>query len=305
MQFLDRTPSIAQVLLGQLQLAIASIPSNCSDRILTLPEIPLNRFRDDTQVVYRSAIALKLSSIYQLPALDLAHRVVNYLPASPKFTVRAIEPGWIDFRLSDRGLANWLQHLIQPSSRLRLPSPCSPLLAGEGLGVRSRGVEGKQAFGKGISYEKPNSKPPVNLFPVQYAHARCCSVLRLGHSQGLIEIETDANESAYMLLEPNPIPWLNPEGKLYLVHLAERKLIDRLLWVTDELHSDREPNWRQIAIALSQALLNFHTSCQIWGEVKTQTPQLSQVRLGLVGITRSSLKSLLEDIFQAPAPVEL
>jgi hypothetical protein len=294
MQFLDRTNSIAQVLLGQLQLAIASIPSNCSDRILGLPEIPLNRLRDDTQVVYRSAIALKLSALYQLPALDLAHRIVNYLPASPNFTIRAIEPGWIDFHPSDRGLANWLQHLIGPS-----PHPnghTSP--AGEGTGVGAS----KVAFHNRIWYEKLNSKPPVNLFPIQYAHARCCSLLRLGHSQSLIKIE---NKSAYNVLEPNPIPWLKPEGKLYLVHSTERKLIDRLLWLVDEFHAVSEPNWRQIAIALSQALLNFHSSCQIWGDVKTQIPQRSQARLGLVGVTRSSLRLLLEDIFQVPAPAEL
>ncbi|MBW4623757.1 MAG: hypothetical protein KME17_30900 [Cyanosarcina radialis HA8281-LM2] len=300
MQFSDRTDSIAQVLLSQLQVAIASLLSNCSDRILALPEIPLNRVRDDTQVVYRSAIALKLSSLCQLPALDLAHKIADNLPTSPRstldFTVRVTLPSWIDFQISDRGLANWLQHLIQPSPRLWHPSP----KLGRGVGG-----EGREVFGNSISDRRLNSKLPLNFFPVQYAHARCCSLLRLGNSQSLIKIETDANESAYSILEPNPIPWLHPEGKLYLVHSAERKLIAQLLWLTDEFYGAGEHNWRQIAIALSHAMLNFHSSCQIWSEVKTQMPELSQARLGLVGLTRSNLRLLLEDIFRVPAPVEL
>jgi hypothetical protein len=323
MLVLSSIPAIKQLLLNQLQVAIGShaqaagITSDGIDRIMTPAAIPLKQLRDDPRVVYRSAIALKLSSLYQLPALDLAEQLVNYLPESPtwgdfkrilEFDVGVTNLGSIDFHLTDRGLANWLQHLtenplIQPPPHLQRPYPVSPLLAGEGLGVRSREVASKdqEAFRKAIADRKSNTKLSHNLFPVQYAHARCCSLLCLGHSQNLIKIKA----SGYSILEPNPIPWLNPEGKLYLVQPAERKLIAQLLWLVDELHGAGKPHWMQLAIALSQTMLDFHSSCRIWGEVKTQTPQLVQARLGLVGIARSGLRTILEDIFDAPAPSEL
>ena len=54
-----------------------------------------------------------------------------------------------------------------------------------------------------------------------------------------------------------------------------------------------------------QAWEEFFKHCRIWGEVKTKTPKLAQVRLGLVAVTQKLLRSLLQDSLGVCAPMEL
>ncbi len=294
--------AIKPLLLQQLQAAIVLSAQNFGlgtedfatrDRIhksifnLAVPAInnikpeviPLHQVQDE--MVYKSALALKLASICLSPALDIAHQLVASLRlnqdtiAQPllDFTVQVFPPGWIYFYLTDKGIAEWLQNLTQ------IP----PML-------------GRQ--------EEETSQSPINLFPVQYAHARCCSLLRLGHQEGLIKLSPDTK-----VVAPNPIPWLNADNQLCLVHPAEKRLISQLLGVLDELSQPSKSDLYSIVVklaaSLSDAMLSFHSSCRIWGEVKTQTPQLAQARLGLVGVTQSVLRLMLQDILDANAPVEL
>lgn len=277
--------------------------------------IPMYRLSDDSGIVYRSAIALKLAPLVQLPALDIANQLIESFPIANQnttesmcldFSVEVVSPGWINFQLSEQSLATWLQHLVQ------IPS----------LGKRGRGGEGES--GRKSNQESSvmlevnpqgaldeGQKYTQNLFPVQYAHARCCSLLRLAHRQDLIKLE-DLDFKTLRLIEPNPIPWLNDDQKidtepvrLQLVHPAERRLIAQILDVLDDISDSEQRHLAKLAIALSQAFEKFYSNCRIWGEVKTQTPKLSQARLGLVGVTQASLRSLLQDQLGVPAPVEL
>ncbi|HAA27820.1 MAG TPA: hypothetical protein DCE56_09335, partial [Cyanobacteria bacterium UBA8553] len=84
--------------------------------------IPVHRLSEDFCIVYRSAIALKLASLVQQPALDIANQLVASFPISNQnttesmclnFRVEVVSPGWINFRLSEQSLATWLQHLIE------------------------------------------------------------------------------------------------------------------------------------------------------------------------------------------------
>jgi arginyl-tRNA synthetase len=142
---------------------------------------------------------------------------------------------------------------------------------------------------------------------VQYAHARCCSLLRLAHRQGLIKLkDLDFKTLDWQLLEPNPIPWLNDDqAALRLVDPAEKRLIAQILDSRDALSDPGQLSQRKLASALSNEFERFYSNCRIWGEVKIQTPKLAQARLGLVAVTQALLRSLLQDHLGVPAPAEL
>nr|WP_277922589.1 DALR anticodon-binding domain-containing protein [Coleofasciculus sp. FACHB-1120] len=155
----------------------------------------------------------------------------------------------------------------------------------------------------------PNSQFPItcpqplsSLSKVQYIHARCCSLLRLGHREKIIQLK---DSPALRLIYPEPIPWLTADSKLQLVHPAERRLIAQLLGLLDELRDMNQPKWGKRAFDAAQAFETFYSECRIFGEVKTQTPHLAQARLGLVGGTRTILKFLLQHRLGILAPIEL
>lgn len=284
--------------------------ANAPNRAELVPQmIPLRRLSSDTGVLYQSAIALRLASLWQLNALDIAHNLANALPtpsldiANPiylDFSVEVEFPGWINVRLNEQGLANWLQQLIEVS-----------WLTQSKKREEDNSSSNRQNEFSGKAHK--SSKNSINLFPVQYTHARCCSLLRLGHQQGLIQLQ-DINFTTVnrQLLEPNPIPWLQDDSdantgemQLRLVHPTERELLAQLLDVQDELSTLEPLRLLKRGSSLSQAFEMFYRECRIWGEVKRDNPKLAQARLGLVGVAQVVLRSLLQDGLQVPAPIEL
>ena len=287
---------IKSLLRKRLQSAIAQLgteglglkPTD-SDRTseLKLDEIPLNRSKDCTRAIYLSAIALKLTKVWQQPPPSIAAQLAESLAAlcSPDFAVEVSPPSILQFELTDTGAAVWLQRLAQTA----LLVPKSQIL--------------------------PNPVEADRLFPIQYSHARCCSLLRMAHRDRLISIahpDPPATPQIWSLAAPNPIPWHNSSGQLRLVHPAERSLISQQFAVLDSLDpilgvSNREKpvNYLKIANSLSEAFQIFYSQCRIWGEVKTETPELAQARLGLVLATQSLLRFLLVNLLNAAAPLEL
>ena len=270
-------------------------------RGLAPEKIPLCRLKKGAGTVYRCALALRLANIMKLSPQAIANQLVDFLTAFNSqesdraiaealgdrplldFTVELVNSGWIDFHLSDRALALWLQQL-----------PLSETFA-------RRGREGgtKEKF----------SQIDGNDFPIQYAHARCCSLMRLAHQQGIIRLNNlDLNSSNWQWLEPNPIPWFNSDSEprnFQLVHPAEQHLIAHLLEIVDALESAKQQDWVKLATLLSQAMLDFYGNCRIWGEVNRQTPNLARARLGLIAVTQFLLRCLLQDQIGILAPLEL
>ncbi|HEY9876794.1 MAG TPA: DALR anticodon-binding domain-containing protein [Candidatus Obscuribacterales bacterium] len=308
-------PAIRQLLLNRLQAAISLYTKTLSIGVDDLtrtagikPEpIPLYRLEDD--LVYKSAIALQIASLYRLPALEIATKLADYLSLSGQesadqpvlnLIIKVVNPGWIYFQLTDQAIATWLQHLIQ--------TPPNLLTQGD---FENRG--------EGETVPDSHAQITLSIFPVQYAHARCCSILRLGHQQGIIRLSNHTQKHSWRVFEPNPILLLNAAGQLHLVHPAERRLITHLLGVLDALSASSqatrsgfpcpsgayEQNFVKLGYSLSDAMLNFYRCCRIWGEVQTQTPHLAQVRLGLVKISQSFLWLILQDRLGVLAPLEL
>lgn len=291
----DRLPAIAPLLLERLREAIAPTGTRGvlepAIPVGAIEEIPLTRAKNTQQILYISAIALKLAKTWKQPAMELAEAIAarcTESQAGVSFSIRAVSPGWIHLQLSDRALANWLQSLSEFSAarnRVCSTNPVSPLQAPEN---------------------------PDKLFPVQYAHARCCSLLRLAHREGVVSLSVPKCESeppVWEAIAPHPIPWLN-ETSLQLAHPAERHLISELVSATDALwhaHLPAAPpkDWFKIAADLSQTFESFYSACRIWGEVKRENPSLALARLGLILATQSVLGWILQNLFGVCAPLEL
>ena len=284
----------------------------------TIP-VPLQRAKKSTQILYVSAIAFKLEKICQIPAVNIATQILTHLgedlpvgeqtvDPSPlaifwqNFVVTVVPPGWIQFQLLDPGLAAWLQWLVD-----------TPLEPDQFPPDRFRSNQG--------TYLR-QANDSSDLFEVQYAHARCCSLLRLAQQEGLIQLR-QVNPFSWQISTPTPVPWLQftstgstaaqtcnqkgqVGGQLRLLQPAEQLLISQLVTLLDELCcSTRQRPVLKLAIALSQAFQNFYRTCRIWGEVKATERQLAQARLGLVLISRSLLRFMLQDLLGVSAPEEL
>ena len=246
-------------------------------------KIPLYKSRDINRILYISGVALQLSKSQNRQGIEIACAIASHLSANcgDEFIIEIVPPGYIHFVLTDPILASWLQHLV------------------EGMGERERG---------GGETRIENSS---HLFALQYAHARCCSLIRLAQQEKLIQLgnnNLNTTSAMFSVISPNPIPWLNSDRKLRFSHSASRRLISELVQVVDDLEfrfGADSVNWEKAAINLSQAFEVFWCNCRIWGEVKITSPELSQARLGLVIATQSVLRFLLEEKLGVFALVEL
>ncbi|MGA9382973.1 MAG: DALR anticodon-binding domain-containing protein [Phormidium sp.] len=256
--------------------------SQIREQLVTKGNLSLTKVKENTGVLYVSAIGLKLSQDWGTSAIDIATQIEEYfsflsnqeLSAHPKkyFTLKAVPPGWLHLQLTDLGIATWLQSLA------------------EGQGGRGDGKDNLTT-----SFTAPSAQSLI--FSVQYAHARCCSLLRLAEREG-----------KWGAIGPDAIPWLNEKGELRLTHPAERNLISQLFSALDALHypePSKNLSWEKLAHQISLSWEKFYSQCRIWGEVKTETPELAQARLGLLIATQAMLRLLLEDYLGVPAPLEL
>ncbi|MBD2244140.1 glutamate acetyltransferase [Nostoc sp. FACHB-888] len=257
----------------------------------------LYKGRDESRVLYISSVVLRLSKSQNRKTMELANAIASDLLkiCDDVFSVQIVPPGWIHFELTHSMLATWLQSLIVGS------------LGGAGED------EGDEEDKANNQCPMPNAQCPMSnsLFAVQYAHARCCSLVLLAHREGLIKLREpvpNTSPAFWDVISPNPLPWLNGDGRLRLNHPNERRLIAELVQVVDNIEcADIKDSvkWEKVALSLSQAFENFWSNCRIWGEVKITSPELTQARLGLLMATQSVLRFVLEESLGIIAPLEL
>jgi len=321
--------SIKSNLQRQLWQAIGKLKHLPAAAQLTPQTLPLHRFSSSNYVSYRSAIALRLSSAWQQTPLDIAHQLTDALlrlaedsaeTFSIDFMLEVLPPGWIIFRLSDRALATYLQECFK--------IPYFPSVS-QNLNEKFHPKEGR---GNRENFQH-NQLDSDQLFPIQYVHARCCSLLRLADEQGLIEItdagcrdvpmerleargdgdneefgSTTTHPSPITIVSPHPVPWLKDTGEsekevhLRLTHPAAWNLIVRLLDLLDVISASDRQRWVKQGLIVSEACDQFYQFCRIWGEVKIHDLPLAQARLGLIGVTQVVLRSLLQEKLGVSAP---
>lgn len=263
--------------------------------------IPLKKTQNFTEVSYTCAIALKLAAQTQRPAAEVAHQLEAVLlelpdPASPTLgqfsssivwqysTIQTSSSGWIYLKLTDLGVASWLSQFVHGSdfSQWQLDSP-------------------------------PLYRVGDRLEAAQYAHARCCSLLRLGDREGLIKLKppkVGSQECEMELLQLQEVmPRMTPSFTCGLDHPAEWYLLSQVMTVVDvcgEAQGGITPqDCLKQAHALSDAFDQFYRHCPIWGESARLKPGQSQLRLGLVLATQRVLHALLQEGLELAAPIEL
>ena len=276
--------------------------------ILTAETIPLHkskdRNKDGRQILYISGIALKLEKLWGQSPLEIATRLAPLIPVSPDFTVTVVPPGWIHLQFTDRGIANFLQSLGQNAygqwgeasgaigvlpENIDDPTDASLLHSSKSEAKNSK-------LNSQNSAVKTQQSLPKGIFQIQYANARCCSLLRSACQEGLIV--------PYQLARD--ISWLDEQDQVRLKERRELVLISRLMATLDAL--DRRPERGKIlklAAALADDFQKFYSACRIWGEVKRENLDLARARLGLVLGTQKLLRFLLEEGLGLVAPEEL
>ena len=316
-----------------------------SDRspIMTSEMIPLyrskDRSKDAKRILYISGIALKLEKIWRQSPIEIATGVAPLIPTSPDFTVAVVPPGWIHLQLTDIGIANFLQGLVQNAyAQYSIPHPqeaknsilCKGQAFKHGKAIaktqeclpREIGDRENIEFLENLKLRTQNLKlrtPPQGVFPIQYASARCYSLLRSACQEGLIVLcplqeqaiapdglRVDVQNLIAQNLVAQNISWLDERGQLRLLEPRELALISRLMATLDALARTPEPNKiLKLALALAEDFQKFYSACRIWGKVKLENPDLARGRLGLILGTQKLLKLLLEEGLGVVAPVEL
>ena len=266
-------------------------------RLTQHQHISLYQAKGCSRFLYISPIAFHLSKAKKIPALEIANAIALLLDSQVEyccrqltsanllqFTFEVVPPGWIHIEVTQPMLAAWLQNMITYPPQLQ--------------NYREK------------KYCLLTQSDTYRLFAAQYAHARCCSLLQMAHREKLITLKElpETSSAVFLLADPSPIPWLNDQ-KLRYFHTAELALISQLLATLDDFYcsgtSRQLKIWEKAALNLSQVFQTFYSCCRIWGEVKMQTLELSQARLGLVMATQICLRLLLQDKLGVLAPVEL
>lgn len=243
---------------------------------------------DSSYLGYACPLSLVLASCWQVCPQVVTDNLRTLFQARNLSATEINEPlwelyleiassGWLNFYLDSEFLAVWLERSLLS---IRSNSPChSSTLAQSQSG---------------------------NLFQVQYIHARCCSLLRLGARAKLITLRSDRQPTGWQIVHPQKISWLDPNRNLWTNEPVEYELLRQLLLVTDTWSdpSDRL-NWSKVALNLSRAVAIFQAECRFLGEIKVRTPLKAIARLGLIALAQYWLEQILLVKLRLPAPKTL
>lgn len=305
-------PSLVQWLADRLGGAIALHQASNSLRLMaSVPlgfmSLPLFIPSGHSLGTFSSPLLLKLSrgegtSAAQYLGAQILQTFAQQSKAeafNPKLWVHP--EGWLYADFTAKHLAQFLQNLITTEPTL--------------LAVEST---------KQVIELRPASisSDPV-LFGLQYAHARCCSLLHLGAQEKFLPL----NDLEHYFRDYGTSLWQTDSGELHLQTKAEQALLQALLQFPQSLSPQKvaygcctptvsgietrviwplpPAHLRKQAIAWSQLFSNFHRDCRLFGAVQKNTPQIALARFGLIYIVKNLLSFLLEEIFQITAPLAL
>lgn len=208
------------------------------------------------KVLYRSSLALKISKLCGQSVCEFAENLASHLRlvGESEWVIQEGEQGWIEIEIGAGLVAGWLQNWV-----------------------------GLERVNRGVLVELEES---TMQFDAQYAHARCCSLIRLAVQEGLIP--TVDSEIQF--------PWCD-RHILRFQDIAEWNLLGNLIDATDAIAGFADnsvQSWQKYAQRLSTGFERFWRECNIFGRTKIRDKSLAQARIGLVIVTRQVLRELLE-----------
>lgn len=294
----NKYTAISQLLRVLLANTLSCAIDNRNFECISQENIHLYKSRDLNRILYISGIALQQKKSQNLHSMKFAQKVGLYLSAKygQELKVEIVSPGLIYIELTPVLLADWLQRSV------------------------SRGIQHETQYNKSKNKSKSCHNiylsrefvvtNPRDSFALQYVYARCCSLIRLAAREKLIELEENnaVGSVSRVVVKPLPIPWLEDNRQLRLLHSTELHLMSKLIKTVDDLECGalkQTPEWEKIALGLSQNFTDFWSDCRIWGEVKSTNRELAQARIGLIMLARLVFERLLEEKLGLIAPQEL
>ncbi|WP_017305961.1 hypothetical protein [Spirulina subsalsa] len=251
--------------LTQVLLKLSRAKNNLAD-LVDITDLPLRQVPGQWR--YQSALALKISGKYGNSPEEIAQILLSNFPDSTDFLIKRVQMGRLEWEVGENAIASWLTqclHLPTSPEKQQIPN---------------------------LSRLKALDK--YTTIPIHYTYNRCASLLHLGASEQLIQLSPPVAHHPRTWLAPQPVPWtVEATSTLAFQHPAEIKLIAAQIQFMDALTDSPSDDWPKFGLVLSEAFLEFHRFCRIWGEVQQHTPPLSQGRLGLIQVTQNLLQLVL------------
>jgi hypothetical protein len=222
-----------------------------------------------------------------------------------EFQIETQRPGWISFRLSDRGICLWLDQLqrLVDNDNLTFSEALSTAAA-------------TPAIASFPTASLPIASPETEqmLWQVQYTHARCCSLLRLWQQIQLAVAVPVLGCPAFGLTQ---LLGMTPSVSATLIHgLIET--VDDLFWIPYRWPAQQYFLLLKRAVQLCQSFEAFYSARlsgfgQLSAAVSTASSEacdrelIAELQAGfyLAIATKNILKVLLCRYLGAEAPVEL
>jgi hypothetical protein len=188
-------------------------------------------------IIYACPLGLSLATNLQQSPPTIMQQIGYLLTAKDdsdldqgQLLTEIVPLGWINFYLDAKLIADWLGRSLFWSQ----------------INI----IDDQQSSNRAIY---TLDKAPPQLFPVQYIHARCCSLLRLAARENLITLAANLEQ----IKQPQSISWLDPEHNLWLTEIAEHNLLQQLLLVSDSwLENTNICRWSKLALSLSHNTAN-------------------------------------------------
>ena len=236
-------------------------------------------------LIYSCAIAFPLANMTGLSPWLTARRLVALLPSvrektdTVEIAVTIIESGRIEFRICDRDMIVWLNHLVA-------------VITSQSDRQLSYSLKGKLN----------------KLFPLQYICIRCASLLSLGAREGLICLNNNPHDLRWLIKQPSVINWSDFQGDLCLVEIPERDLLRQICLMLDYIAANEKyslQHWQQFTVNMSAVWLRFVAQCSFCGKIKQQNRTLATARLGLIALTHWCLQTIFASQFEFIVPKDL